>query len=126
MTIPEQPRDLPAGWIPDDGFGERLNRVRRTLDLTLRDAAELCGLNYRTWQTWEDGRRPQDVLAIVEKISVTLGVDRDWLAWGQIDPTRDSPRLSREHEVPAQEGFSGSDVDQFLDAIEATQTTNAA
>lgn len=119
MTIPQQPepRDLPAGWVPDEDFGDRLNAVRRTLGLTLRDAADLCGLNYRTWQTWEDGRRPQDVLAIVEKISGQLKVDRNWLAWGEIDPVNAPVRISREHGDAGQAPFSGSDIDRLCDAL---------
>lgn len=73
----------PAGWIPADDFGSRLLLVRRGLRLTLREAAAKCGLNYRAWQSWETGRVPQHVLAVVAAISERLGVDRDWLAWGR-------------------------------------------
>jgi len=79
MTV--QPSSA-TGWIPQDTFKARLRLVREELGLTVREAAARCGFHYATWSTWERGTDPRHMVAVVEKISATLGVDRDWLMWG--------------------------------------------
>lgn len=105
-----------APWVPDVDFGARLWLARHTAGLDLREAADLCQLNYRTWQSWEAGRRPQDMADVVTKIAAGLGVDRHWLMWGEDGPG--AVRMSREQEPAGQRPFSGSDIDQLCDAAE--------
>lgn len=50
--------------------------------LTIREAAEKCGLNYASWSNWEQGSRPRDLLGVVHAISEGLDIDHDWLLWG--------------------------------------------
>jgi transcriptional regulator with XRE-family HTH domain len=50
--------------------------------LTIREAAEKCGLNHASWSNWEQGSRPRDLLGVVHAISEGLDVDHDWLLWG--------------------------------------------
>jgi transcriptional regulator with XRE-family HTH domain len=51
-------------------------------NITIRDAAELCGLNYGSWSNWERGKKPRDLLEVVSAISGALGVNRTWLLLG--------------------------------------------
>lgn len=69
-------------WVPTDSFGSRLVLTRRELGLSVKDAADMCGLHYATWSTWENGRKPANMAAVVRAISDGLGVSRDWLMWG--------------------------------------------
>lgn len=88
-------RDLAAqtrtgGAIPADTLAIRLLLARHFAgQLSQREAAERCGLNYGSWANWEAGRRPRDVLDVVAQVSVGLGVDHDWLLWGgPLTPSR--------------------------------------
>ena len=38
-------------------FAEQLRKAREASDLTLDQAAQLCGVSRRTWCYWEDGDR---------------------------------------------------------------------
>lgn len=72
-----------ARWIPRDTFAARLALLRIELgNLTVEDAAQRCGLNRATWQTWERGSSPRNMSAVVAKIALATGADRDWLMWG--------------------------------------------
>lgn len=51
-------------------------------NITIKKAAELCGLNYGSWSNWERGSKPQDIIDVVEKISDGLGIDAQWLMFG--------------------------------------------
>lgn len=75
-------------WIPSNTFATRLILVRRELGLNVKDAAAKSGLHYATWSTWENGRTPADMAAVVKAISEGLGVDREWLMWGQKEAPR--------------------------------------
>ena len=72
-----------TAWVPTDTFANRLVLVRRELDITVREAADRTGLHYATWSTWENGRKPADMVAVVDAIAGGLGVDRAWLMWGK-------------------------------------------
>lgn len=76
-------------WIPANTFATRLLLVRRELGLNVKEASAKCGLHYATWSTWENGRKPADMATVVRRISDHLGVDREWLMWGQTDPGSD-------------------------------------
>lgn len=56
--------------------------LRKELGLTTEQAADRCGLNRATWQTWEHGASPRNMAAVVAAITLATGVDRDWLMWG--------------------------------------------
>lgn len=100
-------------WVPADDFAARLKLVRHSLALDYRAAARMCGLSWSTWRTWEQGTKPQDALAVAAKISEALGVDREWLAWGEIDPVRTPLRISRKSGDPDDTRYSGSDIDSL-------------
>jgi transcriptional regulator with XRE-family HTH domain len=72
-----------ASAIPADTFAVRLMLVRHHAgDITIRSAADRCGLNYGSWSNWERGGKPRDLLDTVERISEALSIDRDWLLFG--------------------------------------------
>jgi transcriptional regulator with XRE-family HTH domain len=71
-----------GAWVPSDTFANRLVLVRRELGLSVKEAAVRAGIHYATWSTWENGRKPADMVAVVDAISAQLGVDRTWLMWG--------------------------------------------
>jgi transcriptional regulator with XRE-family HTH domain len=69
--------------IPADTFGHRLLLVRAHLGhMTVKDAAERCGLNYGAWSKWERGSMPRDKVDVADAIAEGLGIDRDWLLHG--------------------------------------------
>lgn len=71
------------GTIPVDTFSVRLVLARiHAGDLTLRDAAERCGLSFASWSNWERGMKPRDLLEVAQAVSEGLGIDRDWLLFG--------------------------------------------
>jgi len=84
MSITERERSaLDPGAIPADTFASRLMLVRVHAGyITIKDAAEKCDLNYGSWSNWERGSRPQELVEVVEAISTSLGIDRDWLLFG--------------------------------------------
>jgi hypothetical protein len=51
-------------------------------DISIREAAPLCGLNYGSWTGWERGSMPRDLLRVVDKIAAALDIDREWLLFG--------------------------------------------
>jgi len=69
-------------WIPADTLAVRILLVRTTLGLSQREASAQTGIPYGSWQSMEDGRSPRDLPAKIARISMSLGVDRDWLMWG--------------------------------------------
>jgi len=68
--------------IPADTFAHRLLLIRAERGITLREAAEKCGLNYGSWNGWERGSMPRDILDVAEAVAEGLSVDRDWLLHG--------------------------------------------
>jgi transcriptional regulator with XRE-family HTH domain len=91
-TVEVPPR---ARTIPEDNFQARLVLTRMHAgDLTIRDAAARCGLNYGSWANWERGMKPRDLIEVAEAISEGLWVDRDWLLFGGplAQPERRGPR----------------------------------
>lgn len=90
-------RELGAGGgrIPIDTFAARLILARHDAgQLSQRDAAERCGLNYASWSNWEGGMRPRDLIDVVEQIATGLGIDRDWLLFGG-SLAKPGPRVGR-------------------------------
>lgn len=73
--------------VPADTIGNRLILARAMAGhLSIREAAQRCGLGRGAWQNWERGGHPP-VEAVVS-IAAHLEVDFDWLArGGPLDPT---------------------------------------
>lgn len=90
MTDPndarEQREDPPTQRqrpIPADTFAVRLAIARMHAGhLTIREAAETCGLNYGSWSNWENGSKPRDLLEVAYAVSEGLDVDHSWLLFG--------------------------------------------
>lgn len=69
--------------IPADTFAVRLAIARiHAGHLTIREAAEKCGLNYGSWSNWENGSKPRELLDVAHAVSEGLDVDHDWLLFG--------------------------------------------
>jgi transcriptional regulator with XRE-family HTH domain len=69
--------------IPADTFAARLMLARAHAGhLSIREAADRCGLGRGAWTNWERGALPVGEGQIVKIISESLGVDRDWLLFG--------------------------------------------
>lgn len=85
--------------VPEDSYANRLMLARADAGhLSIREAAEKCGLNYASWANWERGTRSRTVVEDVEAIAVGLGVDRDWLLYG--GPLTKPVRASRRTRQP--------------------------
>lgn len=85
MTDPETTETTPGrtGRIPGDTFSNRLLLTRALAGhISIREACEMTGLNRGSWQGWERGLRPRDILDVAQRISEALDVDREWLLWG--------------------------------------------
>jgi transcriptional regulator with XRE-family HTH domain len=80
-------REKPA-WIPANTFGLRLVQVRVARGLSQVEAAQICGLDDGSWSNWERGTTPRRMDRVVQKIHDGLGVDRNWLMFG--DPPQDT------------------------------------
>jgi transcriptional regulator with XRE-family HTH domain len=77
------PGDGRGTWIPANTFALRLVQVRRAAgDLSQVEAATACGLDDGSWSNWERGAKPRDMERVVRAICQGLGVNRDWLAFG--------------------------------------------
>lgn len=114
-------------WIPVDSLATRILLVRTTLGLSQREAAARTGIPYGSWQSMEDGRSPRDLPSKIARISITLGVDRDWLMWGgplaQPSPDGDGPGtfVATESDTPG-----GSVTHQQVPALPRTAYPEAA
>lgn len=83
MTTEPQESATQHGGIPADSFANRLMLARAFAGhLSIRDAAEMCGLGRGAWTNWEKGAKPADKIEIAEVVSEKLGVDFDWLLFG--------------------------------------------
>lgn len=77
-----------AYWSPEDSFAQRLRAIRRHLELSQEEAADRCGVNRKTWASWELGSSPRNMASVVMEISRGLCdqsgrmVDPHWLMWG--------------------------------------------
>lgn len=69
--------------IPADTFAHRLMLARAHAGhISIREAADRCGLGRGAWTNWERGARAVDIIEVASVISEQLGVDRDWLLFG--------------------------------------------
>lgn len=89
-----QATSKPSGWVPSahSTFGNRLKLVRATLKLSQIDFAAAIGVPHQTLSTWERGVTPisVDVFEIVNRVYQEFGVNRDYLAYGELNPEADS------------------------------------
>jgi len=90
VVVPEQTHQ---GDIPSDTLSNRLLLARTHAGfLTVKEAAERCGLNYGSWSNWEGGARPRDLLDVVRKIANGLDINYEWLLFGgPLLPARGRP-----------------------------------
>lgn len=95
-----------ARSVPADSFGNRLMLARAHAGhvvyslgriLSIREAADLCGLGRGAWTNWERGARPIGESDIVRIVSEKLGVDPDWLRDG--GPLAIAQPIRRRHQV---------------------------
>lgn len=83
MTTEPERSEEPRGGIPLDSFANRLMLARAHAGhLSIREAADLCGLGRGAWTNWEKGARPADIIDIATAVAEKLDVDRDWLLFG--------------------------------------------
>lgn len=81
--------------VPEDSYANRLMLARAEAGhLSIREAADKCGLNYASWANWERGTRSRTQVEDAEVISEGLGIDRDWLLYG--GPLRKVERVRRQ------------------------------
>ncbi len=85
------PTEQQAPWRPSDTLANRLLLVRTEYGLSQREAAERCGIPFGSWQGMEKGRQSRGLDVKVARISLALGVDRDWLMWGGALHTQNDP-----------------------------------
>lgn len=89
--------------IPADTFANRLMLARAQAGhISIREAAELCGVGRGAWTNWEKGARPESYEDLTDLIAERLGCDRDWLRHGgSLRPVDDrparAPRWRRTH-----------------------------
>lgn len=80
--------------IPEDSYAHRLMLARAHAGhLSIRAAAEKCGLNHASWANWERGMRSRTMVEDAEAIADGLNVDRDWLLHG--GPLSPPPKAKR-------------------------------
>jgi transcriptional regulator with XRE-family HTH domain len=80
--------------IPSDTLAIRIMIARVSVGLTIKEAAERCGLNYGSWSNWEAGKRPLDYMDVTDAISEGLDVDPEWLRRG--GPLTPAPPTQRD------------------------------
>lgn len=72
-----------VGRIPEDTYARRLMLARDVAGrLSIREAADKCGINYGTWAGWERGAGSRTFAEDTRTIADALGVDLDWLRDG--------------------------------------------
>jgi transcriptional regulator with XRE-family HTH domain len=70
------------GRVPADTLSNRLMLARKLAGLSIREAADQCGLGRGAWTNWENGARPLDLLEVTGTIADKLDIDVDWLRFG--------------------------------------------
>jgi transcriptional regulator with XRE-family HTH domain len=72
-----------TGRIPADTFSTRLMLARALAGhLSIREVADLTGLNREAWRDWERGRRPRDIIEVCRRVAEKLDIDFNWLLLG--------------------------------------------
>lgn len=68
---------------------ERLRRLRKQLNLTQTDIAEMSGISYELYKAFEQGSRPNLSIRVLEQLSDALGVEPYQL----LSPIEPTPKL---------------------------------
>jgi transcriptional regulator with XRE-family HTH domain len=103
--LPMTPESAPEGAIPVDTFAARLKLARlHAGNISIRAAADRCGLTHESWSGWERGGKPRDLIDTAERISKELGVDLNWLLRGGPLTPEDRPRRKPATRVLARGG----------------------
>jgi hypothetical protein len=94
-NIDEQREGRVVAAIPADTYAHRLMLARAHAGhLSIREAADKCGLNYASWANWERGTRSRSQVDDAEVIAEVLAVDLHWLLYGgPLTPLIKSSRL---------------------------------
>jgi transcriptional regulator with XRE-family HTH domain len=85
MTIDAAAQTTAAshGRIPADTFATRLMLARAQAGhISIREAADLCGIGRGAWTNWEKGAQPESYEDLTDLIAERLNCDRDWLRHG--------------------------------------------
>lgn len=79
-------REHEDDWVPADTFASRLRAIRFELGLTQEEAASKCGINPKTWATWElpGDRSPRNMARVAQQIHDGLKVSRNYVLYGSI------------------------------------------
>lgn len=77
-------------------IGQRLNSVRRKLNLSQAEAANRLGVALRTYQNYEQGEREISARALVAA-AMEFGIDPMWMYCGPgLEPKRDESKFDEE------------------------------
>ena len=80
-----------VAWRPSDSIANRVLLTRNSLGLNQKDFCKLTGLTRGKLQGIENGRHPHDETAMLARVALATGVDRDWLAFGGELGTKNPP-----------------------------------
>ena len=71
----------PTAWIPQWTFGDRLRRIRTSMDMHQTEFAELIGEKGSTYSAWESGRNTPrgNIVAAAKRVQLATGVPASWL-----------------------------------------------
>lgn len=84
--------DTQGGKRPADTLSGRLAQIRHERGWSQREAAEVTGVPFGTWQGMEaGGRRTMSLDQHIQRIADATGYDRDWIMWGD-PPNRNNDR----------------------------------
>lgn len=75
-------RSVEERWIPEETFGDRLRRVRRSLGMNQGEFAAKLGtdVGVKALGAWETGsREPRGAVAMARRIELAFGVPASWL-----------------------------------------------
>ena len=78
-------------WRPSDSIANRVLLTRNSLGLNQKDFCALTGVTRGKLQGLESGRHPHDETAMLARIALATGVDREWLAFGGDLGTKNPP-----------------------------------
>lgn len=82
MTTPTTTEHQTLG-VPADTFANRLILARAQAGhLSIREAADKCGIGRGAWTNWEKGAQPADYDELVDVIATELECDPCWLRDG--------------------------------------------
>lgn len=75
-------RSADEKWVPEETFGDRLRRVRRSLHLSQEAFAHALGPDYtsKALGAWEAGtREPRGAVALAKRIELAFNVPATWI-----------------------------------------------